>query len=321
MKKEIFLLSILTSIGLVLYFLLPFKEEVINQVENKMNDEQENIKTVEEENILEKKIDTTELTFDIVRITPYGDVVMAGKTKPNIEIFIYDGEEKLAKVFSDLNGEWIWVSDIPLKPGIKKLNLKHVDSLDNVHYSDQNIIIFFEKNVNEEPLVVKYSSSNQNIPKIIGKDALIDGLSLDLVDYSPQGEIVISGRSNPDSVVTFFQSTNLLGKTNANKSGLWKFVLPSKLEKTDLKVSSMVKGENLVLDVSISIDKFKNLDFDLVNRTFVVKPGNSLWRIARRTLGGGIYYTEIFKRNSKKISNPDLIFPGQVFNIPNFKDQ
>ena len=35
-----------------------------------------------------------------------------------------------------------------------------------------------------------------------------------------------------------------------------------------------------------------------------------------KTLGGGIYYTEIYKNNLAKIKNPNLIYPGQVFNIP-----
>ena len=52
---------------------------------------------------------------------------------------------------------------------------------------------------------------------------------------------------------------------------------------------------------------------------FIVENGNSLWRIARRTLGGGIHYAEIYKNNKKIIHNPDLIFPGQVFKIPNLK--
>ena len=47
--------------------------------------------------------------------------------------------------------------------------------------------------------------------------------------------------------------------------------------------------------------------------------GNSLWRIARKTLGGGVLYAEIYKNNKKIIDDPDLIFPGQVFKIPNLK--
>ena len=30
-------------------------------------------------------------------------------------------------------------------------------------------------------------------------------------------------------------------------------------------------------------------------------------------------YSEIYKNNADKITNPNLIFPGQVFNIPNLK--
>mgnify|MGYP001426780534 FL=1 len=58
---------------------------------------------------------------------------------------------------------------------------------------------------------------------------------------------------------------------------------------------------------------------NLEERNIVVEPGNSLWRIARKTLGGGIFYSEIYRNNLKRIKNPDLIYPGQVFNIPNIK--
>ena len=36
------------------------------------------------------------LTFDIVRLDPNGDVIIAGETLPDTEVNIYDGNEKLA---------------------------------------------------------------------------------------------------------------------------------------------------------------------------------------------------------------------------------
>ena len=50
--------------------------------------------------------------------------------------------------------------------------------------------------------------------------------------------------------------------------------------------------------------------------TIVVQPGNSLWRIARSSYGEGINYTIIFEANKDQISNPDLIYPGQIFKLP-----
>ena len=41
-----------------------------------------------------------------------------------------------------------------------------------------------------------------------------------------------------------------------------------------------------------------------------------LWRIARRTYGQGTRYTVIFEANRARIQDPDLIYPGQVFNLP-----
>jgi len=48
----------------------------------------------------------------------------------------------------------------------------------------------------------------------------------------------------------------------------------------------------------------------------IVQPGNSLWRLARRAYGSGFRYTTIFAANKKQITDPDMIFPGQVFAVP-----
>src|SRR3546814_15617451 len=48
----------------------------------------------------------------------------------------------------------------------------------------------------------------------------------------------------------------------------------------------------------------------------IVQPGNSLWRIARRTYGQGIRYTVIYEANRNLIGDPDLIFPGQRLTLP-----
>lgn len=51
-------------------------------------------------------------------------------------------------------------------------------------------------------------------------------------------------------------------------------------------------------------------------RTYTVKSGDCLWRIAQQFLGNGARYTEIYNLNRNKISNPNLIYPGQVLTIP-----
>jgi nucleoid-associated protein YgaU len=47
-----------------------------------------------------------------------------------------------------------------------------------------------------------------------------------------------------------------------------------------------------------------------------VQPGNSLWRIARRTYGAGMRFTLLYEANKDQIRDPDLIYPGQLFVVP-----
>jgi nucleoid-associated protein YgaU len=47
----------------------------------------------------------------------------------------------------------------------------------------------------------------------------------------------------------------------------------------------------------------------------VVK-GDTLWKIAEKTLGNGARYPEIFEANRPMLQHPDKIYPGQVLRIP-----
>ncbi len=48
----------------------------------------------------------------------------------------------------------------------------------------------------------------------------------------------------------------------------------------------------------------------------IVQPGQSLWRIARRSYGKGVRYTVIYAANRDDISDPNRIYPGQIFSVP-----
>lgn len=50
--------------------------------------------------------------------------------------------------------------------------------------------------------------------------------------------------------------------------------------------------------------------------TVTVQPGYTLWRIARDNFGDGVQYVKVFEANKTQIRDPDLIYPGQVFTLP-----
>ena len=48
----------------------------------------------------------------------------------------------------------------------------------------------------------------------------------------------------------------------------------------------------------------------------VVNKGDMLWRIAYHQLGEGVKYVDIVRRNKQDIADPDLIYPKQIFAVP-----
>ena len=54
-------------------------------------------------------------------------------------------------------------------------------------------------------------------------------------------------------------------------------------------------------------------------RTTTIVQGDNLWRISRKVYGQGIRYTWIYDANTDQIRNPNLIYPGQIFVMPDKK--
>ena len=317
MKKEILLLLILISFSFGAYNYLQITEnnEEIKLVKENNNDE---LIVLEPEDSVFEEI---QLTFDIVRITKNGDAVIAGRAKPNQIINLFDGDEKLANITSDANGEWVWTSEFPLEHGIKKLYFKYLEN-DVLYNSEQTIIIFLDKDSEKEPVVFKTTMNGRGKSEMLNLEEIEQNITLDFVEYSPTGKVLVSGRSEANKEISFFFDDDLVGKSLVDKNGLWEFEYDKKIKfgKIDLRIDLLTNNEIISMSTPIFMENMARIINNSENR-IVVQPGNSLWRIARKTLGGGVFYSEIYKKNALKIKNPDMIFPGQVFDLPVLREK
>ena len=48
----------------------------------------------------------------------------------------------------------------------------------------------------------------------------------------------------------------------------------------------------------------------------IIRRGDTLWEISQRVYGNGLRYSAIYLANQTQIANPDRIWPGQVFKVP-----
>ena len=53
-----------------------------------------------------------------------------------------------------------------------------------------------------------------------------------------------------------------------------------------------------------------------MQRTYTVVAGDTLSKIAKREYGDAAQWKRIYEANQDVIKNPDLIYPGQTFKIP-----
>lgn len=67
---------------------------------------------------------------------------------------------------------------------------------------------------------------------------------------------------------------------------------------------------------TVTVEKERDASTAPTAKTYTVKAGDSLWAIAAKYYGKGAEYTKIASANTDKISNPNLIYPGQVLAIP-----
>lgn len=53
----------------------------------------------------------------------------------------------------------------------------------------------------------------------------------------------------------------------------------------------------------------------------IIRRGDTLWHISRRVYGHGVRYSTIYLANQEQIADPDRIWPGQVFKVPEKSEQ
>lgn len=123
-----------------------------------------------------------------------------------------------------------------------------------------------------------------------------------------------SGESSQEATAESTQVATAQESENQNSGSTEETVAASSEEEESAAVEE--NGESTAAQET---DSGEQETTDKVIRTgtaVIIRKGDNLWRIARRNYGAGIRYTTIFDANRDQIQDPNLIFPGQVFKVP-----
>ena len=94
-------------------------------------------------------------TFDVVRVEPSGDTVIAGQAEPNATVEIMDGPSVIATAEANESGEWVIALDQPLDAGTHDLAISTTTADESVvTLSDERVTVSVPEDGSSDVLVV-----------------------------------------------------------------------------------------------------------------------------------------------------------------------
>jgi nucleoid-associated protein YgaU len=277
------------------------------------------------------------IKLEVVRARPDGSLVIAGKGLPNSKIEIISNSEVIAVTKSDKIGDFVAVPQKQLKGGEYLLSFRQTTEDNKVVIAKKSVAINVTGKEDDVPIVAIIDSQGRLGAKVIQAPGLQKSEQnikeddktnieftkkpqikiLAITHDSKVGQLVLSGTAHNGVQV----NAGFTGKeTSSTKiiNGEWTLSIPGKLIAGKQKVFAVLLGKNgKVLSENSLVINGKSIENANGKTLIIVQKGDALWNIAYQRLGLGNRYIDIVELNKDKIKNPDLIYPKQLFIIPN----
>lgn len=276
--------------------------------------------------------------FDVARVEPSGDAVIAGRAAPGATVELLRNGIVHDRAVADSSGQFAMVPP-RLPAGNSELVLRTAPSGGAAQMSKESVVVAVEGNLTK-PVVALMAPGKPSIilsrpeePDAVASDQLV----VDTVETDPGGrQLYVSGHSSPRASVRLYIDDGYLGATTANADGRFSFTtLRSRdaaggtyrvrLDEVEVTTGAVRARAEVAFTPPPQAEAaadgavqgaLQGSTQGAMQGSRVVSQGDTLWRISRLAYGDGMRYTVIYDANHGQIRNPDRIYPGQVFVIP-----
>lgn len=257
-------------------------------------------------------------SFDIVRINPEGNAVMAGRAAPGADVTIMDGGKSIGHATADADGNWVFTTTTPLRPGARQLTLAERLPDGTERQGDAPVLLSVPASAAAPPLAV--ATAPNGAPQVLAGPAPAQPgkLGLGALDYGEHGDVRLAGQAPPGARIRAYVDNQPVGTVTAGPDGRWTLAPkhPIAPGAHQLRLDQLGANGRVAARVALPFQREQLVGQPLAPGRTVVQPGNSLWVIAHHAYGTGTRYTVIFAANKSQIRDPNLIYPGQVINLP-----
>lgn len=280
--------------------------------------------------------------INLARVRPDGTAVIAGVATPGSTVTLMIGDRVIGTAEVTANGEWVVVPDEILPPGSYLVTATVTTPDGETNVEAMALVIEILPGGDETPLValVPYTDEDAPVTVLQAPDATVAEVAAleagsetdtaapmamaplvtirSIQAFNP-GYISVGGRAEGGMMVVLEAN----GKSTPPQQigGTGRYQLGQRIdiaaEKVKLKVTLTDAAGSGLASARLTLNRGQ-LDTTLASNTLVVvQKGDALWRIAYQTYGKGIRYVDIYRENSSIIRDPDLIYPDQIFVVPN----
>jgi nucleoid-associated protein YgaU len=289
-------------------------------------------------------------SFDVARIEPSGEAVIAGRAAPGATVELLRNGEPHDKAVADQAGQWVMV--VPRLPaGTYDLTLRARQADGKLINSKQSVAVVLDPQATERPVVALVTPNKPTIVlsqpgsvKPAGGSAVV----VEAVEVDAGGRFHVSGQAKPNTPVRLYLNEALVASVTSGADGRFAVTINEgvkpgnyrvrldEMEANSGKVSARAEVPFNVPEKTVTgsvadaaaaskrAESGNGPQLAAAGSTVVVPKiatttvsrGDSLWRLSQTALGAGTRYAVIYKANKEQIRNPNLIYPGQVLVVP-----
>lgn len=151
------------------------------------------------------------------------------------------------------------------------------------------------------------------------------GVVLDTIGYSDDGVVQLAGRAGPGAAtVRAYLDNAPVVRLSVGADGTWRGDVPDVVAGVyTLRIDGLSAAGAVTSRMETPFKREAPAVLaaavegnDALVRAITVQAGDTLWAIARDRYGEGMLFVQVFEANRDAIRDPDLIYPGQVFDLP-----
>jgi len=270
-------------------------------------------------------------SFDVVRINPGGQAVIAGHAAPGAEVSVRDAGRDIGRTVADAQGSWVLLPSEPMPGGARELTLSARDP-DGRETQGQGSVLL----VVPERSAAASSGETPPIAVLTGKEAaprLLQApgsgaelpassgakrLGLAAAEYDEHGAVRFAGTAPPGATVRLYVDDHPAGDAVADADGRWVLRPEIWIEPGShrLRLDQLTSSGKVAARAEAPFRREMAAPGEIGRGKVVVQRGQNLWQLARRVYGSGLRYTVIYDANREQIRDPHRIYPGQIFAVP-----